>query len=212
MPPLLSPASGSDVVARHPADDECLSRSPRSAIDNVGSPFSARRVADFMKAQRRSIRHETVLNYLAALAWRFPATQACTAGGSDAYLVVPGAGFASASCLGARGPGTAGCSRGNWIARKLWMMCRACSAGISASGSAGSPSISGRRAEDRPRPHPRPPGRHRPRRRRDRHDRPRRRHPHRPPDHDPAGPQHQGRAVPQGCPCFLGHLESMSWD
>jgi uncharacterized protein len=36
------------------------------AIDNVGNPFSARRVADFMKSQQRSIRHETVLNYLSA--------------------------------------------------------------------------------------------------------------------------------------------------
>jgi hypothetical protein len=27
--------------------------------------------------------------------------------------------------------------------------------------------------------------------------------PHRPPHHGPAGPQHQGRPVPQGLPCFL---------
>ena len=40
----------------------------------------------------------------------------------------------------------------------------------------------------------------------------RRRHPHHPPDHHPAGPQHQSPAAPQGRPCFLGNLESMSWD
>ena len=34
----------------------------------------------------------------------------------------------------------------------------------------------------------------------------RRRHPDRPPDHHPAGPQHQSPAAPQGCPCFLGNL------
>ena len=39
-----------------------------------------------------------------------------------------------------------------------------------------------------------------------------RRHSHRPPDHHPAGPQHQSPAAPQGCPCFLGQLESMSRD
>ena len=43
--------------------------------------------------------------------------------------------------LGAAGLGVTGCSRGNWMARKLWMMCRAWSGGISALGSAGSPSI-----------------------------------------------------------------------
>ena len=55
--------------------------------------------------------------------------------------------------------------------------------------------------------------RHRPRRRRHHHHRPgRRRHPHRPADHHPASPQHQSPAAPQGRPCFLGNLESMSWD
>lgn len=39
-------------------------------LDRIGDPFSARRVADFMKSQRRSIRHETVLNYLTAHARR----------------------------------------------------------------------------------------------------------------------------------------------
>jgi hypothetical protein len=43
--------------------------------------------------------------------------------------------------VAAAGLGTVGCSKGNWMARKLWMMWSACSGGISASGSAGSPSI-----------------------------------------------------------------------
>jgi transposase len=59
-----------------------------------------------------------------------------------------------------------------------------------------------RRAEDRPRAHPRPPGRHRPRRRRYHRRRPRRQHPHFPEDEHPASPKHQGRTVPQGCPSF----------
>ena len=64
-----------------------------------------------------------------------------------------------------------------------------------------------RRAEDRPRAHPRPAHRHRPRRRRHDHHRPgQRRHPRRAADHHPAGPQHQSPAAPQGRPCFLGHL------
>jgi predicted AAA+ superfamily ATPase len=45
------------------------------AIDNVGNPFSARRVSDFMKSQRRSVGHETVLNYLTALAEAFVITR-----------------------------------------------------------------------------------------------------------------------------------------
>jgi transposase InsO family protein len=65
----------------------------------------------------------------------------------------------------------------------------------------------GRRAEDRPLPHPRRARRHRPRRRRDDHHRPARRgHQDRQADHHPGGPQHQGPPAPQGCPCFLGHL------
>jgi uncharacterized protein len=61
-----------DVLTRHAIRDaDMFERVAAFAIDNVGNPFSARRVADFMKSQRRSIRHETVLNYLAALAEAF---------------------------------------------------------------------------------------------------------------------------------------------
>lgn len=61
-----------DVLARHSVRDvDMFERVAAFAIDNVGNPFSARRVADFMKSQRRSVRHETVLNYLAALAEAF---------------------------------------------------------------------------------------------------------------------------------------------
>ena len=61
-----------DVLARHSVRDvDMFERVAAFAIDNVGSPFSARRVADFMKSQRRAVGHETVLNYLSALADAF---------------------------------------------------------------------------------------------------------------------------------------------
>ncbi|WP_210604249.1 ATP-binding protein [Brevibacterium oceani] len=57
-----------DVLTRNRIRDaDMFERVAAFAIDNVGNPFSARRVADFMKSQRRSVSHETVLNYLAAL-------------------------------------------------------------------------------------------------------------------------------------------------
>lgn len=58
-----------DVFTRNAIRDaDMFERVAAFAIDNVGNPFSARRVAEFMTSQRRSVRHETVLNYLAALA------------------------------------------------------------------------------------------------------------------------------------------------
>lgn len=61
-----------DVLTRHAIRDaDMFERVAAFAIDNVGKPFSARRVAEFMKSQRRSIRHETVLNYLSALTEAF---------------------------------------------------------------------------------------------------------------------------------------------
>lgn len=61
-----------DVLARNSIRDaDMFERVAAYAVDNVGKPFSARRVADFMKSQRRTIRHETVLNYLSALADAF---------------------------------------------------------------------------------------------------------------------------------------------
>lgn len=65
-----------DVLTRHAIRDvDMFERVAAFAVDNVGNPFSARRVADFMKSQRRSIGHETVLNYLSALADAFLITR-----------------------------------------------------------------------------------------------------------------------------------------
>jgi predicted AAA+ superfamily ATPase len=61
-----------DVLTRNAIrDTDMFERVAAFAIDNVGNPFSARRVADFMKSQSRTVRHETVLNYLSALAEAF---------------------------------------------------------------------------------------------------------------------------------------------
>lgn len=61
-----------DVLTRHAIrDTDMFERVASFAIDNIGNPFSARRVADFMKSQARQIRHETVINYLLALAESF---------------------------------------------------------------------------------------------------------------------------------------------
>lgn len=61
-----------DVLTRHTIRDaDMFDRVAAFAVDNVGNPFSARRVAEFMKSQRRSVSHETVLNYLSALAEAF---------------------------------------------------------------------------------------------------------------------------------------------
>ena len=57
-----------DVLTRHTIRDaDMFERVAAFAVDNVRNPFSARRVADFMKSQRRRVSHETVLNYLSAL-------------------------------------------------------------------------------------------------------------------------------------------------
>lgn len=61
-----------DVLARNAIRDaDLFERVAAFALDNVGSPFSARRVTDYMKSQRRTVHHETVLNYLTALAEAF---------------------------------------------------------------------------------------------------------------------------------------------
>ncbi|MCL2593921.1 MAG: ATP-binding protein [Promicromonosporaceae bacterium] len=61
-----------DVLTRNAIRDaDLFERVATFAIDNVGNPFSARRVADFLKSQRRSVSHETVLNYLSALSDAF---------------------------------------------------------------------------------------------------------------------------------------------
>lgn len=57
-----------DVFTRNAIrDSDMFERVAAFAIDNVGNPFSARRVSSFMKSQQRSVGHETVINYLHAL-------------------------------------------------------------------------------------------------------------------------------------------------
>lgn len=61
-----------DVLTRNAIRDaDMFERVAAFALDNVGSPFSARRVASFMKSQNRSVSHETVNNYLTTLAEAF---------------------------------------------------------------------------------------------------------------------------------------------
>jgi predicted AAA+ superfamily ATPase len=57
-----------DVLTRHRIRDaDMFERVAAFVLDNVGNPFSARRVADFMKSQQRGVNHQTVLAYVAAL-------------------------------------------------------------------------------------------------------------------------------------------------
>jgi predicted AAA+ superfamily ATPase len=57
-----------DALTRHAIrDTEMFERVAAFALDNVGNPVSARRVAAFLKSQRRSVNHQTVANYLAAM-------------------------------------------------------------------------------------------------------------------------------------------------
>ena len=65
-----------DVLTRNSIRDvDMFEKVSAFVIDNVGNPFSARRVAEFMKSQRRKVSHETVLNYLNALAEAFVVTR-----------------------------------------------------------------------------------------------------------------------------------------
>jgi predicted AAA+ superfamily ATPase len=57
-----------DTVKRHNIRNlELLSRVIRFVFDNVGNVFSAKKIADYFKSQRRGIRVETLYNYLEAL-------------------------------------------------------------------------------------------------------------------------------------------------
>ena len=57
-----------DVIRRHRIRDVALFEAiTRFAVDSVGSLVSAKRIADFMKSQRRSTAVDTVLNYLTHL-------------------------------------------------------------------------------------------------------------------------------------------------
>ena len=57
-----------DVIRRHRIRDVALFEAvARFAVDSVGSLMSAKRIADYLKSQRRSVSVDTVLNYLAHL-------------------------------------------------------------------------------------------------------------------------------------------------
>ena len=57
-----------DVIRRHRIRDVALFEAiTRFAVDSVGSLVSAKRIADFLKSQRRSAAVDTVLNYLSHL-------------------------------------------------------------------------------------------------------------------------------------------------
>ena len=57
-----------DVIRRHRIRDVALFEAiTRFAVDSMGSLVSAKRIADFMKSQRRTTAVDTVLNYLAHL-------------------------------------------------------------------------------------------------------------------------------------------------
>ncbi len=61
-----------DIVQRRAIRDiDTFESIVRFAMDNVGSLVSAKRIADFMKAQRRSGSVDTVLNHLAWLCEAF---------------------------------------------------------------------------------------------------------------------------------------------
>lgn len=57
-----------DVLTRkNIRSPELFERVALYALDNVGNTFSARRVSDFLKSESKSITHQTVADYLAAL-------------------------------------------------------------------------------------------------------------------------------------------------
>jgi hypothetical protein len=61
-----------DIISRHSIGDVPLLQDvTRFAMDNIGSPVSAKRIAGFLGAQRRTASVDTVLNYLAYLRTRY---------------------------------------------------------------------------------------------------------------------------------------------
>ena len=73
---MVSTIAIRDVIRRHRIRDVALLEAvARFAVDSVGSLVSAKRIADFLKSQRRSVAVDTVLNYLAHL--------------GDAFLLAP---------------------------------------------------------------------------------------------------------------------------
>ena len=73
---MVSAIAIRDVIRRHRIRDVALLEAvTRFAVDSVGSLVSAKRIADFLKSQRRSAAVDTVLSYLAHL--------------GDAFLLAP---------------------------------------------------------------------------------------------------------------------------
>ena len=73
---IVSTIAIRDVIRRHRIRDVALFEAvTRFAVDSVGGLVSAKRIADFLKNQRRTTAVDTVLNYLAHL--------------SDAFLLTP---------------------------------------------------------------------------------------------------------------------------
>ena len=65
---MVSTIAVRDVIGRHRIRDVALFEAIlRFAVDSLGSLVSAKRIADFMKSQRRKVAVDTVLNYLAHL-------------------------------------------------------------------------------------------------------------------------------------------------
>lgn len=66
-----------DVVSRHKLRDvDLLRRILLFVADSIGSPVSARSMADFLKIQRRSVSVESIYNYMEHLAEAFVLDQA----------------------------------------------------------------------------------------------------------------------------------------
>ena len=69
---MVSTIAIRDVIRRHRIRNVALFEDiTRFAVDSVGSLVSAKRIADFLKSQRRTAAVDTVLNYLAHLADAF---------------------------------------------------------------------------------------------------------------------------------------------
>ena len=69
---MVSTIAIRDVIRRHRIRNVALFEAiTRFAVDSVGSLVSAKRIADFLKSQRRTAAVDTVLNYLAHLADAF---------------------------------------------------------------------------------------------------------------------------------------------
>ena len=65
---MVSTIAVRDVIGRHRIRDVALFEAIlHFAVDSLGSLVSAKRIADFMKSQRRKVAVDTVLNYLAHL-------------------------------------------------------------------------------------------------------------------------------------------------